>query len=87
MIESIFKTYVAASPVDVHYYNIKYENRTIIVISKIIVVPDNRPLYRTRTKELDEEIIKLINEASIELANKKSTSSLTLEVENVGARV
>lgn len=79
MIEQIFQTYVAASPVDVHYYKFILGVHSQIVIKSIIVMPDNRPLYRTRTKELDDEIIKLIQEASIELVNKPALE----EIKNV----
>lgn len=58
-----FKTYVADTPVNVHYCTVTY-NKLFrkIIIKTIIVTPDNRPLYKTRTKELDEAIIGLIEE-------------------------
>lgn len=61
--DNIYKTYVADSPVDVYYYKVTFNKLTTIVISSIRVMPDNRPLYKTRTKELNEAIIKLIQDS------------------------
>lgn len=68
---SVFQTYVADSPVDVYYYIINVGKFSHIMIKSIHVMPDNRPLYRTRTKELNDDIIALIEEEK-----KKCTTSL-----------